>query len=107
MRTLTVVSVIITLCLLILPAQADELHLSSGRVLDGTLIEQTGGFVVFRTASGAQARFPTKQVVKIVKGTSSTTLAKTRLAALAPNDLRDRLEATIWEHVDRDAWEQH
>lgn len=83
-------------CLLPLPALADRVHLRSGRVLEGTVDEQADGSLKVRTDSGAEARIPAEQVLRVERGPTAAQEADARLAALTADDLAGHKALAGW-----------
>jgi hypothetical protein len=62
-------------------ATADKITLKSGRVIQGTIIEESDGFVVVKTDKGITARFDAQLVKSVEKALTPTAIYKKRLAS--------------------------
>lgn len=78
------------------PVFADQVHLKNGRVLEGTIQEETKDSLVVKTTSGATATIPLANVKKIERGATAADDADTKLAALDPDDLMGHHELAQW-----------
>jgi hypothetical protein len=82
--------------LLSAPAAADEVHLKSGRVLQGTVLEQGPKTLRMRTDAGIEVELQAAQVVKVEKGQSPAQEAEAKRAALAKGDLPGHKALARW-----------
>lgn len=74
--------------------RADEVHLQSGSTIEGRA-SRDGDTVVVRVESGV-IRLPADSVQRIDKSEASDDIAQRRRAALAPRDIRGRLELAAY-----------
>lgn len=77
------------------PVWADQIHLTNGKVLEGTA-KFVGKDVVVKTSSGIEARFPKARVLKIVKGKTKVQVFQDRLAKLDAKSLRAHKALVAW-----------
>lgn len=75
-------------------AHADEVHLQGGSVIEGRATRD-GDTVIVRMESG-EIRLPADSVQRIDKSEASDAIAQRRRAALAPRDVRGRIELAAY-----------
>jgi hypothetical protein len=77
------------------PLRADELHLRSGKVLEGKVVRRDSGGVRFRLVTG-EAWFPRHRILRVVEGPAPWETYAERAEELDPEDVEGHLELAAW-----------
>lgn len=85
---------------LALPLHGDEIFLKNGRVLSGTVVEQTDVKVVIDLPAGRMS-LPWSMIESVEAGTSEVSAYQERASALAAEDADGWLELAFWARDER------
>lgn len=101
-RLIPIPKAVFLLCagLLAIAAGADEVFLNNGRVLSGTVIEQSESKVVIDVAAG-RLSLPMSMVERVESGDSEVSEFQQRASALAADDVGGWLRLAFWAKDER------